>query len=154
MNGKTTAEELKERFSLSPHPENGSFAERHYADGSGDRPASGSIFYYVAPDEITAFHRIDCDEYWCYAAGSDLEVTMIREDGSVERALLGVGDGASPLLYVKKGTVFASRHTGTPAPEGTFLSCITVPRFSPRGFEIFSKEDVLKTHPELEIFYK
>lgn len=50
---------------------------------------SGSIYYFVAPGEITEFHRIDCDEYWCYNAGSPLEVWSVK-DGVLKKMVCGI----------------------------------------------------------------
>ncbi len=148
-----TPEELKEYFGLAPHAENGAFSEQHYGHFFSGRASSGSIFYYVGPEEITEFHRIDCDEYWCYSEGVPLDVWLISEDGKITVKKLGTDKGCEPFVYVPKGTLFASRHSGK-ADCGTFLVCITVPRFDPSGFELISKEELLEKHPEAAEFYK
>ena len=147
-----TAEKLKERFCLTAHPENGSYAECHYPCSSDSRAMSGSIYYYVAPGELTKFHVIDCDEYWCYTAGSALDVWLIDEAGTVSVKKLGTEPGCEPLIYVKKGVIFASKHVGK-VNDGTFLSCITVPRFSPEGFKMLSDEYIAANYPETKDFF-
>lgn len=139
-----TANELMQRFSMKAHPENGSFIEKHYANDYAYRAASGSIYYYVAAGERTEFHRIDCDEYWCYAAGSPLELWMIDECGAVSINRLGTEVGCEPMVYIRRGMIFASRNLRKDG-DGTFLTCITVPRFSYEGFTLFSQEELL-TH--------
>ena len=148
-----TAEELMRRYRMRPHEENGSFSEQHYAQSGTDRPASGLIYYYVAPDEITSFHRIDCDEYWCYTAGAPLEVWQIGEDGTLTVGRLGTGEGCDPVLLLRRGTLFGSRHA-MGETEGTFLGCITVPRFSYDGFEMIPEEEMLRRYPALKPFYQ
>ena len=150
---KITAEELAARFGLEKHPENGAFLERHYEAGAAERAASGSIYYYVAPDEITKFHAIDCDEYWCYAAGTPLQLWQIDPSGNVSVSVLGIEEGCLPFVFVKAGTVFGSRH-GALGKEGTFLTCITVPRFEYRGFRLLEQDEILKSHPELRSFFE
>lgn len=147
-----TAEELKKRFSMGAHEENGSFAECHYESREPGRPASGSIYYYVAPGEVTAFHVIDCDEYWCYTAGDTLEIWQFDEDGTLTKHLLGIEGEAVPLVYLRKGTYFASRHR-EPGEEGTFLTCITVPRFTYEGFRMLSEAEMREKFPLSEGFY-
>lgn len=147
-----TAETLLQRYSMSDHPENGAFLERHYPHDGAERASSGSIYYYVAPGERTAFHRIDCDEYWCYVRGAALEVWAIAPDGALTVHRLGVDADCEPLLYLKKGVIFASRHADA-ANEGTFLSCITVPRFTYAGFEMFTPEKVQKFCPGAKAFF-
>ena len=64
---------------------------------------------------------------------------------------LGVEAGAEPLIYVPKGTIFASKHAG-PTTEGTFITCITVPRFTYDGFTLISDEDMLAKYPQVATF--
>ncbi|GEM_PF-3984084 len=150
---KVRAEDLLNRYDMPRHIENGSYIERHYKDTESPRPASGSIYYYVAPDEITKFHSIDCDEYWCYTAGSPLELCMISPEGEISFSVLGTEQGCEPLIYFKKGVIFASRHPKK-EQEGTFLTCITVPRFCPEGFTLYEDAEILGLYPELEDFFK
>ena len=147
-----TAGELAQRYEMVRHVENGTFTERHYAHEGPDRAASGSIYYYVAPGERTAFHRIDCDEYWCYIAGEPLEVWTVDENGRVSVQSLGTAEDCEPLLYVKKGLLFASRSRAV--EDGTFLACITVPRFEASGFEIFSEQRMLREAPQVKAFFE
>lgn len=146
-----TAEELVKRFGMSAHAEKGAYIEKHYEHTDG-RAASGSIYYYVGADELTEFHVIDCDEYWCYTEGAPLEVWLVSPEGITVKNL-GVEENCEPFVYVPKGTVFASRHAAD-SNGGTFLTCITVPRFDPAGFQLVPKEELLKNHPEAEEFYK
>lgn len=147
------SEELAKRFGMNEHEENGLFVECHYKHVGEGRPASGCIYYYVGADEKTEFHRIDCDEYWSYNAGSTLEVWLIMPDGKMKISKCGITDDAEPTIYVPKGTIFAGRHAeGT--NEGTFLTCITVPRFKYEGFELFSKDQILGQYPQLSAFFE
>ena len=148
-----TARELMGRYAMADHVENGQFVERHYVHEGEGRPASGSMYYYVAPGESTEFHRIDCDEYWCYAEGEPLELWVLDEQNAVRVLRLGVGEGCEPLAYLKKGWIFGSRHAGN-GEDGTFLTCITVPRFHYEGFEMFTKEEMLDMAPELCAFFE
>ena len=144
------AEELMKRYSMEPHVENGSFVERHYESDPAVRAASGLIYYYVAPNDTTEFHRIDCDEYWCHIAGAPLEICTIDESGRVSVSKFGTEEKCEPVIYFKKGVIFASKSLSV--NEGTFLSCITVPRFSPEGFELFRREDIVSAYPEAKAF--
>lgn len=147
-----TAEELMGSFSLTTHIENGSYVEKHYEHTGEGRAASGCIYYYVSPEEITKFHIIDCDEYWCYVKGSPLEIWQVEPDGKLTLSRLGIEEGCEPVVYLKKGVNFGSRHFRKET-EGTFLSCLTVPRFDPKGFTLFEKEEMLSKYPELDKFY-
>lgn len=148
-----SAESLVKRYSLSDHVENGAFIERHYPDDSGRRPASGSIYYYVSPHELTKFHEIDCDEYWCYIKGSPLEIWVVDTDGNIRRERLGIEEGCEPIVLLRAGMIFGSRHFRDET-EGTFLSCITVPRYEDAGFRLYEKEEILEKHPGLMGFFE
>lgn len=147
-----TAEELIRKYSMAAHAENGLFAERHYEHTGEGRAASGMIYYYVAPDERTEFHRIDCDEYWCYVCGSPLDVWMIDEKGSLSVKRLGIEKDCEPAVYVRSGVSFASRHAAK-YDEGTFISCITVPRFSYEGFRLIDRDEVTVLCPAAKDFF-
>lgn len=147
------ARELMQKYAMEPHVENGSFLERHYPAAEPGRPESGSIFYYVAPGEHTEFHRIDCDEYWCYNAGEALEIWSFGPDGTLRRQLLGTCEDAQPFAFFRRGEIFASR-LRKDAEDGCFVTCITVPRFCYEGFELFEKEKMIALFPEAEAFWK
>ncbi len=148
-----TAEELMSRFSMEKHIENGAFAERHYVHEGEGRPASGSIYYYVAPGEATQFHRIDCDEYWSFNHGAPLEVWQFSPGGALTVTMLGTEPGCEPLVYIKSGVIFAARHRAG-GSEGTFLTCITVPRFTYDGFELIGEDRMREAFPASAAFFE
>lgn len=147
------ASDLATRYSMDRHIENGAFVERHYDSGKPGRACSGSIYYYVAPGETTEFHRIDCDEYWCHNAGSDIEVWSFSPEGTLKKHLLGTSEHAEPLAFFKRGEVFASR-LPKESPDGAFITCITIPRFTYEGFEVIEKEQMIALYPESSGFWQ
>lgn len=147
------ASDLIKKYSMDQHVENGAFIEKHYEHCGPGRPDSGSIFYYVAPGETTKFHRIDCDEYWCHNAGSDIEIWSFSPDGTLSRHILGTSGDAEPFVFFRRGEVFASRLPAG-SPDGTFITCITVPRFTYEGFELIEKEEMLRLYPESSAFWE
>lgn len=148
-----TPESLMKHFSMEEHAENGSFVEKHYKHTGDGRPASGMIYYYVAAGERTEFHVIDCDEYWCYTAGSPLEIWCVDESGKLTVNRLGIEEDCEPGVYVRHGIIFASRHPKG-ADEGTFLTCITVPRFQYEGFTLIPQESMTEKYPETAAFFQ
>ena len=145
-----TAGELAKLFEMQPHKENGSYVERHYPDVGGVRPASGAIYYFLGNEEKARFHVIDCDEYWNYVAGSDLELWLVAE-GQLTKKVLGLGPGREPLVYIPKGTIFGAKHFEN-AADGTFVTCITVPRFDYRGWRMLDGEEMVKICPATKDF--
>lgn len=153
MNINISPEDLVKRFNLEGHPENGLFKEVHYEDNINERPSSGSIYYYLEKDVLAKFHKIDCDEYWIYVSGEDLQLWLIDEKGQIEIKRLGVKEGSQPMIYIKKGIIFGSKHDKE-AKNGTFIVCITVPRFSYKGFELYEDEEIKQKYPGTEEFFK
>ena len=146
------ADQLIKNYVMEEHVEHGIFVERHYTASGEVRPASGNIYYYVAPGERTQFHRIDCDEYWCHNAGSKLELWVIHHDGLLEKLYCGNDSNAEPCIRFAKGDIFAARLEND-ADDGAFITCITVPRFSYDGFEMFDKSEMIRNYPETKMFW-
>lgn len=147
------AEALVKLYRMIPHEENGFYLERHYESKEAGRPASGGIYYYLGPEEISQFHVIDCDEYWVYVAGSPLEVWQITPEGEVKKQLLGAGLGLEPMVHIPAGNIFAARHLPT-AEDGTFVTCITVPRFQYEGWRLVEEKEILEKYPQAEEFFR
>lgn len=147
-------QELNRTFNMKPHEEGGLFAVTHYKAEGEERPLSGSIYYYVLPDVVSAFHEIDCDEYWSYNAGSTCELWVIDPEGKLTVTDVGVTQGAVPTFFVKKGSLFGARHPkGT--EEGTFFTCITVPRYlEGSSLVLFTKDEMITKYPETAAFYE
>lgn len=152
MNGCKRIQELIRKYGMQPHEENGCYAEQHFPYAGDGRAPSGSSYFYVPAGESTQFHRIDCDEYWCYHGGDCLEVWIIDPTGHLEVKKLGLGEDAEPMLYFPQGSIFGSRNLSM-AGEGTFFTCITVPRFSYEGFELVDQEEVIRLCPETKAFW-
>lgn len=146
-------DELVKYYRMDVHEENGAYLERHYKAGDEERPASGSIYYYLGPKELAQFHVIDCDEYWAYSGGSPLEIWQFSPTGELTRSRLGLGLGLEPLVYIPAGTWFGAKHFAG-AEEGTFLSCITVPRFQYEGWRLISEQEITEKYPEAKEFYE
>lgn len=146
------AEDLVKQYRMIPHEENGFYLERHYEAKEKGRPASGSIYYYIGAKEVSQFHVIDCDEYWSYNAGEPVEIWQITPEGKLYKNLLGIGLGLEPLVHIPAGNMFAAKHFEN-AVDGTFVTCITVPRFKYEGWRLVPKKEVLETCPEAKAFY-
>lgn len=145
--------EFLKEHNFENHIENGLFIENHYTHSGDGRAASGSMYYYVAPGEKTEFHRIDCDEYWSYNAGDNIELWVVGLDGKLSVKMLGLGDGAEPTIRFAAGEIFASR-IKPDAKEGCLITCITVPRFTYDGFELFEKKRITQEYPETKAFWE
>ena len=147
------AKELNRKYCREDHIERGTFVELGQSRRNGVRDPHGAIYYYVPAGETTVFHKIDCDEYWCYHEGAPLEVWMIHPTGQVSVVKLGTRADCEPLLLLEKGVVFAAK-SSKDASDGTFLSCITAPRFQQQGLTLFSPEEIQRQYPQAAAFFE
>lgn len=150
--GRFDMDGLLRKYDMRPHEENGSYSECHYPYTGEGRAPSGSSYFYTSPGERTLFHTIDCDEYWCYNAGSPVEVWVI-DGGRLEIKKLGITEDAEPVIYFPKGVIFGSRNTD-PDGEGTFFTCVTVPRFSYEGFRLVDRDELTEICPQTSSFWE
>ena len=89
-----------DRLSLSPHPEGGYYRVTYQstltiAQGAlpsafhGDRCASTAIYFLLAENDFSAFHRLASDELWHFYTGSGLIVHVIGPQGNYSELQLG-----------------------------------------------------------------
>ena len=140
---------LKKQYDLEQHPEGGWFSEVYTSeDASGGRPLMGSIYFLLDGDDVSHFHRIDCDELWYFHEGCGLVLTVVDGNGP-RRLFLGNDEakGQSAMVLIPKGCAFAAENID---PKGyTFISCATAPKFSYEGFELLGREEMLSICPGL-----
>lgn len=79
MNQQVVA--LIEQLGLEPHPEGGYYRETYRASlnidsaaHNGQRSAYTSIYFLLAGDQYSAWHRVASDESWFYHMGDGVEV--------------------------------------------------------------------------------
>src|ERR1700743_3581745 len=114
-----------DKLQLTAHIEGGAFREIYRSElvlpktalplfFQGARAASTSIYFLLAKDQFSAFHRIASDELWHFYHGDPLEIYEIGHSGRMTRHLLGSDPdkGESFQTIVRAGSWFAS----VPAP--------------------------------------
>ncbi len=154
----TEAQHWIDRLDLAPHPEGGYFRETYRAafklahaalsGHGGDRAASTAIYFLLAGDQFSAFHRIRSDELWHFYAGSGLIVHVIEPGGTYRQLLLGshVTSGEQFQAVVPAGCWFGSslRQPGTYALVG----CTVAPGFDFADFEMAKREALAAQYPQ------
>lgn len=148
-----------ERLGLLPHPEGGYYKETYRATESihqgalpdrytGGRAFSSAIYYLLANDDFSTFHRLCSDEIWHYYAGCPLHIHVIDPIGNYQRLTLGtqVEVGERPQLAVLANHWFAAE----PAHDEAFTlaGCTVAPGFEMADFEMASAETLAATYPE------
>lgn len=129
------AQAVREALGLAPHPEGGAYREiwRDAPDG-GKRGAATSIFFLLAADESSHWHRVDAAELWIWQAGAPLALELSATKGQIETISLGPDLGAGQKLQavVPAGAWQAAKSLGA----WTLVCCVVAPAFEFSGFEL------------------
>lgn len=144
---------LIERYRLHPHPEGGWFREFHRSGRSvgapegypGERTALTAIYFLLAADDFSAFHRVRSEEVWVYLAGDPLQIVLLDRDLSF-RTVGPVAGGCDPLVIVPPGMLQGARTLG----DFTLVSCLVAPGFDFSDFVMPHRDELLRAWPEHE----
>lgn len=141
--------DLIAEYELQKHPEGGWFSECYTSEDQADgRAFTGSIYFLLRSGEISHFHQIDCDEIWYYHEGCGMRITVIT-DNSREEYLLGndLDKGERVMVVIPKGAIFAAENMDD---DGyTFVSCVTMPKFTYDGFRLVYANELRENNPGL-----
>ncbi|HEX7883303.1 MAG TPA: cupin domain-containing protein [Afipia sp.] len=130
-----TARDVIAQLNLKPHPEGGhyreTFRDPHTIDGG--RAASTAIYFLLARDERSHWHRVDAVEVWHHYAGHALTLRIADSNG--ERTIrLGsdLSAGEQPQTIVPAHAWQAAESTG----DWTLVGCTVAPGFDFAKFEL------------------
>jgi predicted cupin superfamily sugar epimerase len=92
------AARLVKKLGLEKHPEGGYFKQTYRSDATvnlagfdGPRNISTAIYYMLAGNEFSAFHRLRSDEVWHHYAGGALILYTISAEGKLSKIKIGRG---------------------------------------------------------------
>ncbi len=156
----TRASALIERLGLKLHPEGGYYREVYSSpiavsagDGREGLSALTTIYFLLAGEQYSRFHRVRSDEVWHFYEGDELELYIVDADtGACRRKCLGpVGEGRDAVTVVPAGCWQAARSTG----DYTLAGCSMGPGFRFEDFEMLGdvpeeKARLLDALPELD----
>jgi hypothetical protein len=149
------AQILIETLRLIRHPEGGWYREVYRSEeiiGSASLPArfdsshcfSTSIYYLLESGDISAFHRIKSDETWHFYLGSPVNLYILQDDGTLQKAVLGDNPGAGHVFQwtVSHGLWFGAEVS----VPGSFalLGCTVSPGFEFGDLEFATPVDLEK----------
>jgi hypothetical protein len=152
------AQQWIERLNLEPHPEGGWYRQTYRArltlphaalpGFTGDRAASTAIYFLLAGDQFSAFHRLRSDEVWHFYTGSGLVVHVITPHGEYQQLFLGSNAAAGEVFQavVPAGCWFGSllRQPNTYALVG----CTVAPGFDFADFEMAKCDELVAHYPQ------
>jgi uncharacterized protein len=124
--------ELIRTLALAPHPEGGAFREVFKSR------ALSTIYFLLAADQRSRWHRVAHDEAWHFYEGDPLELFCLAPGLlEIERRILSplAGPG-EPVAVVPAGFWQAARTTGGHALVG----CTVGPAFEFEDFRLMSDE--------------
>jgi predicted cupin superfamily sugar epimerase len=154
----TDAQRWIDRLHLEPHPEGGFYRQTYRASltlpnstlpgYTGDRAASTAIYFLLAGDQFSAFHRLRSDELWHFYAGSSLVVHVIEPGGNYRHFLLGSNHAADEQFQavVPAGCWFGSS-LGQP-DTFALVGCTVAPAFDFADFEIAKRDELAAHYPQ------
>ena len=150
---------------LQKHPEGGYFKEvyraselikkEHLPDRySGDRNYSTSIYFLIASENYSAFHKIKSDETWHFYYGSPLTLHVLDKEGKYSRIKIGNNPGNGEVFQytVSRGDWFAA--SVDEKDSYALLGCTVAPGFLFDDFELGKKETMIKQFPAHETLIK
>ncbi len=143
------AEQLIRDLGLRPHPEGGHYAEVHRS------PAVTTIYFLLAGEEKSRWHRVASEEIWHYYEGAPLELLQLSPDGTeLDRMVLGPWSGRQqPVHIVRANHWQAARSRG----GFTLVGCTVAPAFQFAHFSLLKDSPALaaavsRTHPAVAQF--
>ncbi len=144
---------------LRPHPEGGYYTETYQSPDwisvaglparyTAERVCAKAIYFLLPEGQVSTFHRLKCEEIWCYHLGAPLTVSLIEENGTLRHVILGphVDEGEQLQVLIPHGVWFGARITTQDAYS--LISCITAPGFDFEDFELADRRALLTTYPQ------
>lgn len=148
-----TAQEIIQHLHLTPHPEGGYYRETYRAADSlttaagHTRSVSTAIYYLLANEDKSHFHRIKSDELWFFHQGQALEIILLTP-GQPTRLTLGpnFAKGELPQVVIPAGVWFAAQVKHRPGYA--LVSCTVAPGFDFADFELAERAALLREFPQ------
>lgn len=140
--------ELARALNLQPHPEGGWYRETWRSeigftpDGyDGERASATAIYFLLAPEERSRWHRVKSAELWMWHSGGPLILSLGGTSDNPadppQDITLGpdVASGQQPQAIVPPTAWQAARPAGY---EPVLVSCVVSPGFDFADFELLS----------------
>ena len=130
-----TSSDIIRLLDLKPHPEGGHYCETLRDSMTyGGRPVSTAIYFLLAAEEISHWHRIDSIEVWHWYAGATLALSMYVDGEQIVTVRLGPDliSGERPQAFIPAGAWQSARTLG----PWTLAGCTVAPGFQFDRFEM------------------
>jgi len=154
-----TAAQWIEKLGLKQHPEGGYYKEEYRSDEeigktqlppryNGARNFATSIYFLLKSNEFSSFHRIKSDETWHFYQGTQLELLVLKHDGTLVSYLLGddFESGERLQITIPRNHWFAARVKQK--LSFALLGCTVAPGFHFEDFELASRNQLTEQFPQ------
>lgn len=143
------AERFIGALNLKPHPEGGYYSEAYrsgirVATSANARDAVTSIYYLLADDMFSAFHRLKSDEIWHHYCGSPISIAVIETDGSHREVVIGTDDRWQAAIAA--GVWFAAKVRDS--ESFALVGADVAPGFDFADFEMGQREALIADFPQ------
>lgn len=148
-----------DKLKLISHPEGGYFAETYQSPDlisknglperySADRVCAKAIYFLVPDGQVSKFHRLKCEEIWCYHFGTPLTLYIIEKEGTSRQVILGpdIDHDEQFQAIIPHGVWFGAKVNKKDAY--TLVSCITAPGFDFEDFELAERQSLIQLYPQ------
>ena len=148
-----------EKLNLAKHPEGGFYKEVYRSEEklaksslplryTGERSVATSIYFLLAGNQFSSFHRIQSDETWHFYAGTTLELFVLENQGNLAHFLLGRDpDNCEHLqITIPRNHWFGARVVD----KGSFalMGCTVAPGFHFDDFELADRTKLVNEYPQ------
>lgn len=149
------------KLDLLKHPEGGYYKEIYRSDEviakdvlpdryTAERNVSTSIYFLLAKEQVSRFHKLKSDEIWHFYYGTSLTIHMIDEKGKYAEQKLGrnLDEGEVLQFVIPKHTWFAAEVNNK--SSFSLIGCTVAPGFDFADFELAKREEMVKKFPALK----
>lgn len=137
-------------LALEPHPEGGYYREvfrspQTVVTTNGDRRSALTVIYFLlAENQVSTWHRLRSDETWHFACGDEIEISLLEDAGHATTLI--VGPSGPYVAAVPAGLPFAARvRSGT---GFALVTCCVAPGFEFEDFEMLDVAGLLRAYPD------
>lgn len=162
---KQSARKLISELGLLAHPEGGYFKEVYRSNEklkkeilpkrySGNRCFATSIYFLLAGEDKSHFHKIKSDEIWHFYYGSTIIIHELTRKGKYQKTLIGsnILKGEKPQYVIEKGNWFAAEVKNK--NSFSLIGCTVAPGFDFEDFELAKPQQLIKKFPKQKLLIK
>ena len=135
LSGDLGVNEIIRMLGMAPHPEGGHYVETYRdAPGPDGRARFTAIYFLLAADEVSHWHKVDAAETWLWQAGAPLSISWSEDGKTAHNQRLGptLRAGERPQKVIPAHAWQTAETLGA----WTLVSCLVAPGFEFEGFEL------------------